>query len=133
MRECLKKELSYRTGRSSGPGGQHVNKTESRVEVRWNLPASGCLDATQKSLVSKRLHARLSREGWLVLGSEKHRSQHRNREEVTERFFRLLQASLVPLKQRKATSPSRSSIENRIGHKKIRGQLKRFRMKPPED
>jgi len=133
MHECLKKELGYRTSRSSGPGGQHVNKTESRVELLWNLRTSECLNAAQKSMVYKRLHARISAEGWLIMGCEKHRSQHRNREEVTLRFFSLLQASLVPPKQRKASSPTRSSIEKRISNKKIRGQIKRSRMKPPED
>ncbi|MEN8201558.1 MAG: alternative ribosome rescue aminoacyl-tRNA hydrolase ArfB [Bacteroidota bacterium] len=133
MRECLKKELNYRTSRSSGPGGQHVNKTESRVELLWHLQKSECLDEAQKNLVYKRLHSRISDEGWLILGCEKHRSQHQNREEVTERFISLLLASLVPLKKRKATTPTRTSIEKRISNKKIRGEVKRSRRKPPED
>ena len=87
MLDCLKGEISFRTSRSSGPGGQHVNKTESRVELLWNLRFSLCLDEQQKALLAGRIGHRLSDDGTLVLASEKYRSQHRNREEVTERFL----------------------------------------------
>jgi ribosome-associated protein len=133
MLECLKKEINYRTSRSSGPGGQHVNKTESRVELLWHLPSSGCLEETEKIRVQKRLQSRITDEGWLILRCDKHRSQHRNREEVSSRFISLLQASLVAPKKRKATRPTRGSIEKRISNKKIRGQTKRSRMKPPDE
>jgi ribosome-associated protein len=133
MLECLKKEVNYRTSRASGPGGQHVNKTESRVELLWHLSLSECLNATQKIRVQNRLQSRMTEEGWLILRCDKHRSQHRNREEVTTRFIRLVQASLVQPKKRKATSPTRGSIEKRISAKKIRGQTKRSRMKPPDE
>ena len=132
MRDCLKKELSYRTSRSSGPGGQHVNKTESRVELLWHPQKSICLDDTQKNLVYQRLHSRISDEGMLIMACEKHRSQHQNREEVTERFLSLVMASLVPPKKRTPTKHTRSSIEKRISNKKIRGEVKRTRRKPPE-
>jgi len=132
MRDCLKRELSYRTSRSSGPGGQHVNKTESRVELLWNLQESKCLDEHQKNLVVQRLHSRITEEGMLSMGCEKHRSQHQNKEEVTERFLSLVLTSLVVPKKRRATKPSRTSIEKRISNKKIRGEMKRSRRKPPE-
>lgn len=133
MRECLRKEITFRTSRSSGPGGQHVNKTESRVELMWDLEASGCLNKVQKERIRKRLGYRLTENGILILAGEKFRSQHRNREEVTERFLDLISGSIVPVKKRKPTKPTRASQEKRIRKKKIRGELKRLRRNRPEE
>ena len=127
MIDCLMGELSFRTSRSSGPGGQHVNKTESRVELLWNLQESQCLDLRQKALLASRLGHRLTEDGTLILASEKYRSQHRNREEVRERFLELVKAGLVPVKKRRPTKPTRTSVEKRIKSKKIRGEIKRNR------
>jgi len=132
MRECLKKEVIYRTSRSSGPGGQHVNKTESRVELVWNPGETGCLDNRQLELVRNFLGARLTDRGLLILSSEKYRSQYMNREEVTERFLALITRGLVPRKPRHPTRPTRASREERIRQKKIRGEIKRHRgYRPP--
>ena len=131
MRECLKKEIKFRTSRSSGPGGQHVNKTESRVELIWELEASECLSKVQKERVRKRKGSRVTESGTLILAGEKFRSQHRNREEVTERFLDLISRSIVPVKKRKPTKPTRASQEKRIRKKKIRGELKRLRRNRP--
>ncbi len=133
MRGCLHRETIYKTSRSSGPGGQHVNKTESRVELSWNLLESVCLNEDQKQLVKQRLVSRLTNKGMLVLTCEKHRSQYRNKAEVTKRFLALIEASLVTLKKRKPTRPTRSSVEMRINNKKFRGELKGFRRYRPED
>ena len=133
MRECLKREVSFKTSRSSGPGGQHVNKTESRVELSWSLEESACLSENQKTLVRQKLASRLTDQEILMLTSEKHRSQHRNREDVMERFLDLIAASLVPARKRHTTRPTRSSVEKRIKTKKIRAELKRTRRKRPED
>ena len=130
MRECLIHELKFRTSRSSGPGGQHVNKTESRVELLWKPGESRCLNEKQKAMVLARLRNRISEEGVLALASEKHRSQHRNREELVERFVLLIQACLVPAKERKATRPTRASVEKRIREKKLRGEIKKSRKDP---
>lgn len=130
MRECLTRELKYRTSRSSGPGGQHVNKTESRVELLWYPEASSCLSEQQKILVINRLAGRLSEEGLLILVCEKHRSQYRNRAELINRLMNLIQSSLVPPKKRRATRPSRASVEKRIRNKKIRGEIKKSRRNP---
>ena len=126
------KEVKFRTSRSSGPGGQHVNKTESRVELLWSLQTSECLNNLQKYRVNRSLHSRITDEGLLILGSEKHRSQHQNKQEVTDRFLRLIIASIKPPKKRKPTSPTRSSVEKRIKNKKMRGEIKRSRNAPPE-
>ena len=133
MRDCLIRELKFRTSRSSGPGGQHVNKTESRVELLWSPQESDCLSETQKMMVAGRLGNRITDEGILILASEKYRSQHRNRAELTERFLDLILASLVPVKKRRPTRPTRSSVEKRIRSKKIRGDIKRTRRKGPEE
>jgi len=132
MLECLKREITFRTSRSSGPGGQHVNKTESRVELLWNLKQTACLNDQEKVLIRSRIGHRLKEDGTLVLASEKYRSQHRNREEVTERFLSLVQAGIRPVKKRKATKATRSSVERRIKQKKIRGDIKKSRRHPPE-
>jgi ribosome-associated protein len=126
------KEVKYRTSRSSGPGGQHVNKTESRVELLWSPQTSECLNILQKYRLNRRLHSRITDEGLLILGSEKHRSQHQNKQDVTERFLSLILASITAPKKRKPTKPTRSSIEKRIKNKKIRGEIKRSRNASPE-
>ena len=131
MRECLHREVEFRTSRSSGPGGQHVNKTESRVELLWSPQESDCLTEEQKILVVSRLSSRITDEGVLILASEKYRSQHRNKAEVTERFLDLILASLVPVKKRRPTRPTRSSVEKRIRNKRIRGEIKKSRGDKP--
>jgi len=131
MRECLIREVEYRTSRSSGPGGQHVNKTESRVELLWSPEKSECLNVAQKKMLSSRLANRITDEGILILVSEKYRSQHRNKANVTERFVDLITTNLVPVKKRKPTRPTRSSVEKRIRSKKIRGDIKRTRRDNP--
>lgn len=133
MRDCLLREVQYRTSRSSGPGGQHVNKTESRVELRWSLDETSCLNESQKLILRTRLTKRITDDGILILVSEKYRSQYRNKAELTERFLELIRAGLVPVKKRKPTKPSRSSVEKRIRGKKIRGEIKRSRRIDPEE
>lgn len=127
MQECLIREVEFRTSRSSGPGGQHVNKTESRVELLWSPQKSECLNEAQKEMVTGRLANRITDDGVLILVSEKYRSQHRNRADVTSRFFDLVITSLVPVKKRRPTKPTRSSVEKRIRSKKIRGDIKKSR------
>jgi ribosome-associated protein len=107
-----------------------VNKTETRVELLWSLSGSFCLNENQKATLRNKLGRRITEEGLLVMASEKYRSQHRNKAEVTERFLDLVQASLVPVKKRRPTAPTRSSVEDRIKNKKIRGELKRSRRNP---
>ena len=126
------REVTFRTSRSSGPGGQHENKTESRVELLWSPQESDCLDDLQKHRVNRRLQSRITQEGLLILGSEKHRSQHQNKQEVTDRFLNLILATIVPIKKRTPTKPTRSSVEKRIKNKKIRGEIKRTRKDRPD-
>jgi len=110
-----------------------VNKTESRVELSWDPVESACLDSLQKKRILSRLGSRLTDHGLLIMVSEKYRSQHRNKEEVTERFLQLVKSSLVPAKKRRPTRPTRTSQERRIKQKKIRGEIKQFRRYRPGD
>jgi ribosome-associated protein len=133
MRDCLIREMVFRTSRSSGPGGQHVNKTESRVELLWDLGESLCLDEQQKNRLRIRLKTRLTDQGILILVSDKYRSQHRNKEDVTERFLQLVSMGIIPAKKRRPTRPTRASQEERIKQKKIRGEIKKSRRDGPEE
>lgn len=126
-------EVIYRTSRSSGPGGQHVNKTESRVELIWSPGNSNCLNDKQKARLRLFLARRLTFRGELILASEKYRSQHRNKEDAIERFLALVTTGLIPPKKRKPTRPTRSSKERRIKKKKIRGEIKRTRRNRPTE
>ena len=110
-----------------------MNKTESRVELLWSPLESGCLSEEQKILVSKRLRNRINDDGVLIMASEKHRSQHRNKADLMERFLDLILASLEPVKKRRPTRPTRSSVEKRIRSKKLRGDIKRSRRDPSDD
>jgi ribosome-associated protein len=130
MENCLINEVKYRTSRSSGPGGQHVNKTETRVELLWDPMGSSCLSAEQKMRVLKELSARITEQGLLLLACERHRSQLRNREEVTTRFLSLVRTALAKKKKRIRTHPTGKSKEKRIRAKKIRGEIKRLRKGP---
>lgn len=133
MKDCLLNEIDYRTTRASGPGGQHVNKTETRVELYWNLGTSSCLDEEQKLRLRQQLSSRLTSQGILILSSDKFRSQYRNRVEVTDRFLQLLNSSLAVQKKRVPSKPTRSSRDKRIRAKKLRGEIKRMRQNPPEN
>ena len=133
MRDCLIRELEFRTSRSSGPGGQHVNKTESRVELIWDPAVSECLGPLQKQRLLAFLSSRLTDQGHLILASGKHRSQLRNKEEVTERFLSLVREGLVPVKKRRPTRPTKASKERRLREKKQRAELKKSRRDQAEE
>lgn len=122
-------ELEYTASRSSGPGGQHVNKTDTRITVRWNLPASGALTDFLKNRVQRALANRLTENGDLLLASDTHRSQRRNREEVTQRLAALVREALVPPKPRRKTKPTKASRMKRLDEKRRRSDLKRQRRK----
>lgn len=122
-------ELEYRTSRSAGPGGQHVNKTESRVEVLLAIPASKGLTQEEKELISLKLAARINAEGIVSLASQKFRSQLSNKEDATNRLQILLVKALTIKAKRVKTSPSRQAVEDRLQDKKIRSERKANRKK----
>ncbi len=125
-------ELEFRASRSSGPGGQSVNTTSSRIELRWDVGASQALTEAQRALLIERLAPRLTDEGVLILQGSEHRSQHRNREAVIARLCVIVGEAVVPATPRRPTRPTRSSIRRRIETKRARSQTKDLR-RPPED
>lgn len=120
----LSTELSFRSSRSSGPGGQNVNKVNSRVELLFDLPNSVLLSDSQKAVLMHKLASRLTSDGVLILASQEDRSQLRNKELVVSRFYELLAQALKPVRKRHATRPTRASVERRIQGKKIRSERK---------
>ena len=128
-------ELDYQASRASGPGGQHVNKADTRIQVRWNVTESRALGPIQRQRVLRALAARLTGAGEIVLASDTHRSQRRNREEVDRRLAQLVREALVPPKPRRRTRPTAASRRKRIEDKKRRSQRKRDRGKrhDPDD
>lgn len=125
-------ELQLRASRSSGPGGQGVNTTSSRVELRWDIATSRALDDAQRALLLDRLASRLTDDGVLILHGSEHRSQHRNREAVLERLRTIVTEAITPPRPRRATRPTRASARRRIDTKRARSSLKGLR-RPPED
>ena len=117
-------EITFQTSRSSGPGGQNVNKVESRVELRWHLMESQVLTDAQKVLILEKLANQLTADGLLLITAQDDRSQYRNKEIVLARFHELLLKSLRRPKPRKATKPNRSAIRKRLEGKKIQGEKK---------
>ena len=127
-------ELNFTASRSSGPGGQHVNKVSTRVTLRFDITNSPSLTTEQKQLIFDHLATRISKEGVLRVVSQKTRSQASNKALALERFVDLLQQALRPTVKRKPTKISPAAKQKRIDEKKKRGQMKRGRAwKPSSD
>ncbi|MFF5080827.1 alternative ribosome rescue aminoacyl-tRNA hydrolase ArfB [Actinoplanes sp. NPDC000266] len=126
-------ELAWRFSRSSGPGGQGVNTTDSRVELSWDLAGSQALPDFLKERALAQLSSRLI-HGVLTITASEFRSQLRNREAAAMRLATLVASAVAPPpRARKATRPSRGSVERRIAEKKRRGQTKQNRRSFPTD
>jgi ribosome-associated protein len=125
-------ELSWRFSRSSGPGGQGVNTTDSRVELTFDVAASPALSESQRGRLLQRLRARLV-DGTLTVTASEHRSQLRNRDAAAARLAQLLREALAPdPARRRPTRPTYGSQRRRLDEKTRRGQTKRLR-RPPID
>jgi ribosome-associated protein len=129
-------ELRWRFSRSSGPGGQNVNTTDSRVELLFDLASTPSLPVPLRARALRRLEARLV-EGCVVIAASEHRSQWQNRVAAQRRLVELLQEALQPPPPpRRATRPTRGSVQRRLEAKKQRGAVKqqrRGRIQPPDD
>jgi len=122
-------ELPYAASRSSGPGGQHVNTADTRIQLRWTPGTSRALTDAQRARVLRGLASRLTEGGEIILASDTHRSQRRNREEVRQRLAQLVREALVPPKPRRRTRPTAASKKKRVDEKKKRGEIKKGRGK----
>jgi ribosome-associated protein len=120
-------ELEVKVSRSSGAGGQHVNKTSSRVEIFWNVRTSSVLSEEQRARLLDRLASRLSTEGSIRVVASDMRSQSRNRELAEERLTETLRRALLVPKKRRATKPTRAAKEARLESKKRQSHKKRER------
>ena len=126
----LIKELKFKAVKSSGAGGQHVNKVSTKVELIFDLQNSSEFSKEEKELLLQKLKNKLTKENSLLLSCDESRSQHKNKELVIQRFLKLIENSLKVPKKRKVTKPSKSSIEKRIDKKKKQAYKKAFRRKP---
>ena len=120
-------ELAYQPSRAGGPGGQHVNTSSTRIEVRWDVAGSPALSDAQRAQLLTRLAPRLDTAGQLRLVAAGSRSQLRNREEVTERLRAVIADALKVRKSRRRTKVPRAAKERRLEMKKKRGDVKRMR------
>lgn len=124
------RELQFRASRSSGPGGQHVNKVNTRMTLHFDIRNSPSLTAVQKYRVSQKLKTRINKDGIFSLYAHRSRSQAMNRADLLDKFCRLLREALTPQRARRETHvPERSRVQ-RVDQKKRRGQLKQRRMRP---
>ena len=131
--ENILKELNFKATRSSGPGGQHVNKTSSKIELTFYLENSFSLSEKEKELLKIKLVSKLTKENVLILFCEETRSQHRNKEISIKRFLALLKTNLIRPKKRQKTKPSKGALKRRVETKKRTSIKKSLRKKPKFD
>ncbi|TAL92122.1 MAG: aminoacyl-tRNA hydrolase [Rhodanobacter sp.] len=118
--------------RADGPGGQHVNRTESAVELRFDVAQSACLPDDVRARLLARRDRRLTGDGVMVIQARRFRDQSRNREDARERLIEIIHDVLKPPKKRVATRPTRASKERRRVTKQQRGRIKQDRSRKPE-
>jgi len=120
----FEKEFQFRASRSSGAGGQNVNKVNTKVELRFDVQASSLLNDKEKEMLRTRGAGRINREGILILTSQSERSQYGNRSQCILKFYRLLFHALEPVETRIPTTPTRASRELRISEKRKKSEKK---------
>jgi len=120
-------EFTFATSRSSGPGGQNVNKVNSKVELRFAVDQSTLLSDREKQIILSKLKNRINNDGELIITVQTDRSQLKNKEEAIEKFHELLNKALTPRKPRRATRPTKASIEKRLEIKKQNSEKKALR------
>ncbi len=126
-------ELDFRATRAGGPGGQHVNTSSTRVELLWDVNASPSITETQRERLKLKLSKRIGADGVLRLTSAASRSQHQNKQDVIERFARILDQALRLAKPRKKTRVPRAAKEARLKAKKSRSRVKQQRGRVADD
>lgn len=127
--EMLMSELLFTSSRSGGPGGQNVNKVNSKVTLKWDVLHSVLLDEEQQKIIVRKLSSRLTKEGVLILTAQEKRSQLQNKDEVISKLNQLLIKAFTPKKVRKKTKPGKAAHQARINDKKQRAEKKQWRQK----
>jgi len=125
----LSAEFQFLTSRSSGPGGQNVNKVNSKVELRFDIQNSSLLTDDQKNILLVKLATKITSEGILSVVSQRDRSQLSNKEDAIEKLYLLISKALKPVKPRKNTRPTKGSVERRLTTKRIKAEIKQNRQK----
>lgn len=120
-------EITFRSSRSSGPGGQNVNKLETRVELLFNVRDTHALSEDQRKAIQVHLSSKIDREGTLHIVSQQSRSQWKNKREAITKFVKLLQQALRKRKKRHPTQPTRQAKDERLRQKKLVGEKKKLR------
>lgn len=131
--EIPEQELTFRYSRSSGPGGQNVNKVATRVTLLFDVRSSPSLDDDARRRIQEGLAHRISADGVLHLTSQRHRTRAANRRDVTERFARLLAEALRESPERRPTRVPRREKRRRLLQKRHRGRIKELRSRPSPD
>jgi len=124
-------ECKFTASRSSGPGGQHVNKVNTKVELKFKIPDSEILSEEQKEILLEKLVNKVNKEGYLVIVSQDNRSQLKNKECCIEKFQSLIDVALTPAKERKASKPTQASKIRRLDEKRKTSQ-KKVQRRPPD-
>ena len=128
--EDLYSELVFTTSRSSGPGGQNVNKVNSKVTLKFDVIHSSILTDEEKILIIQKLSARITKDGVLMISSQESRSQLENKAEAVAKLNQLFANVFAPRKKRKPTKPAKAAVRKRISDKKQRSEKKQWRQKP---
>jgi ribosome-associated protein len=126
-------EFLISASKSSGPGGQNVNKVSTKIELRFNVSASSLLTEDEKEIIGQKLMARINNVGELLIVSQSERSQLQNKEQAIEKFYELVEKALLPVRKRKPTKPSYASKMLRLEHKKLLSRKKANRKNPGLD
>lgn len=129
-RNRLLSEFKFTSSRSSGAGGQNVNKVNSRIELHFNLDESNVFTSDEKQILKFKLANRINSEGEIFMASSVERSQLQNKERVIQRFFELVERALIPKKKRIKTNPTQASKIKRLEGKKLLSQKKQMRERP---
>ena len=128
----LAPELTFTASRSGGPGGQNVNKVNSKVSLQFHVEDSLILTPDEKAFIRQKLSSKISRDGFVIVTAQESRSQADNKSKVIEKFDKLLSAAFKRKKARKPTKPTKSAVQERIKKKKVVSEKKKWRRRPDE-